>query len=332
MQLVDGKRNDKLSVHVRRLAARTTYVYRLQEGSCREGAPGGTDVAGWKYRRLKTNRARIGNATARSRTFRARQGTSYAVVVYSGDQVLLCAQLRTKSSRHHGGSDKAKGDEKRGKSEEKARGRSEDAPGRVEDKPRGRSEDAPGRAEDKPRGNSEDAPGRAEDKPRGNSEGSRAAGGVAERAPARELRGVPSAGDVPPPCHASAVSTPPNDLPSQRGETWNDTEAINRHREMTPSQRVALAIEVSRAALLFAEAKREADERDARSRLSGSSPALNASGVAYVIVGGLAVAAHGVVRATRDLDLVPEPSAENLDRLAADAHGPRSRASDRRQR
>src|SRR3954463_1557545 len=44
---------------------------------------------------------------------------------------------------------------------------------------------------------------------------------------------------------------------------------------------------------------------------------LNASDVAYVIVGGLAVAAHGVVRATRDLDLVPEPSAENLDRLAA---------------
>ena len=44
--------------------------------------------------------------------------------------------------------------------------------------------------------------------------------------------------------------------------------------------------------------------------------ALNAAGVAYVIVGGIAVAAHGVVRATADLDLVPEPSAENLDRLA----------------
>jgi hypothetical protein len=37
-----------------------------------------------------------------------------------------------------------------------------------------------------------------------------------------------------------------SDLPSQRGETWNDTEAINRHR---PSQRLALAIKVSRAAL-----------------------------------------------------------------------------------
>lgn len=44
--------------------------------------------------------------------------------------------------------------------------------------------------------------------------------------------------------------------------------------------------------------------------------ALNAAGVAYVIVGGIAVAAHGVVRATGDLDLVPEPSVKNLDLLA----------------
>jgi hypothetical protein len=51
--------------------------------------------------------------------------------------------------------------------------------------------------------------------------------------------------------------------PSERGETWNDTEAIDRHRRMTPSERVALAIEASRAALLFADAKRAADERDA---------------------------------------------------------------------
>ena len=52
----------------------------------------------------------------------------------------------------------------------------------------------------------------------------------------------------------------PRDLPSQRGETWNDTEAINRHREMTPSQRVALAIQISRAALRFAHAKRVPDD------------------------------------------------------------------------
>jgi hypothetical protein len=56
------------------------------------------------------------------------------------------------------------------------------------------------------------------------------------------------------------VIDPSADLPSQRGETWNDTAAINRHRAMTPSQRVALAIEISRAALLFAEAERVDDD------------------------------------------------------------------------
>lgn len=44
---------------------------------------------------------------------------------------------------------------------------------------------------------------------------------------------------------------------------------------------------------------------------------LNAAGVEYVVVGGLAVGAHGVVRATRDLDVVPNPDQANLARLAA---------------
>jgi hypothetical protein len=57
------------------------------------------------------------------------------------------------------------------------------------------------------------------------------------------------------------VASPEASLPSQRGETWNDTEAIARHRAMTPSQRVALAIEISRAALRFAQAERVPDER-----------------------------------------------------------------------
>jgi hypothetical protein len=44
--------------------------------------------------------------------------------------------------------------------------------------------------------------------------------------------------------------------------------------------------------------------------------ALNRGGVRYVIVGGLAVGAHGVIRATRDLDLVPNAEPANMDRLA----------------
>jgi hypothetical protein len=45
--------------------------------------------------------------------------------------------------------------------------------------------------------------------------------------------------------------------------------------------------------------------------------ALNEADVRFVIVGGLAVAAHGVVRATHDLDLVPDPDLSNVATLAA---------------
>src|SRR5437868_1222910 len=40
------------------------------------------------------------------------------------------------------------------------------------------------------------------------------------------------------------------------------------------------------------------------------------AGVEFVIVGGFAVIAHGYVRATRDLDIVPAPTPENYERLA----------------
>jgi predicted nucleotidyltransferase len=39
------------------------------------------------------------------------------------------------------------------------------------------------------------------------------------------------------------------------------------------------------------------------------------SEIRFVLVGGLAVNAWGYVRATRDIDLVPDPSQENLERL-----------------
>jgi hypothetical protein len=37
--------------------------------------------------------------------------------------------------------------------------------------------------------------------------------------------------------------------------------------------------------------------------------------VEFVVIGGLAVALHGYVRATKDIDIVPEQSRENLTRL-----------------
>jgi len=45
--------------------------------------------------------------------------------------------------------------------------------------------------------------------------------------------------------------------------------------------------------------------------------ALEREGVAYALFGALALAAHGLDRATRDLDLFVDPSPENVARLRA---------------
>jgi predicted nucleotidyltransferase len=51
---------------------------------------------------------------------------------------------------------------------------------------------------------------------------------------------------------------------------------------------------------------------------------LSEAGVEFVLVGGLAVNAWGVVRGTKDVDIVVAPDAENLKRIAkvaVEAHG-----------
>jgi len=187
VQLVDGKRNDKLSVHVRRLAGNATYVFRLQQApkACAADAPGGTDVPGWTYRRggvLKTSRKGVANSKATSRSFTVNPGVEYFVGVYRTTatggvgEIALCAKLTSKHHKakphkpHGGDKPHGKSEHSRGHGEDKPHGKSEDAPGHAEDKPNGKSEDAPGQADDKQRGKSEDAPGHAEDKQRGKSE------------------------------------------------------------------------------------------------------------------------------------------------------------------
>jgi len=152
--LVDNKRKDKLSVHIRRVAAKTTYTYKLQEGICREGAAGGTDVAGFTYKPLRTNRKGVANSTARSKTFSAKRGVKYSVVVYSGGEVVLCAQLRTK---YWHGKPKPKSHKPHGKSHNKP-SKGHDKPSKGDDKPKGKSEDAPGQADGKDRGKPDEAP------------------------------------------------------------------------------------------------------------------------------------------------------------------------------
>ena len=49
--------------------------------------------------------------------------------------------------------------------------------------------------------------------------------------------------------------------------------------------------------------------------LAGLVSALNAGAVQFVVIGGVAVGAHGHIRATEDLNIVPDPDRDNLDRL-----------------
>jgi hypothetical protein len=48
---------------------------------------------------------------------------------------------------------------------------------------------------------------------------------------------------------------------------------------------------------------------------AGLVAALNSGDVRFVVIGAVAVGAHCYIRATQDLDIVPEPKHENLDRL-----------------
>jgi hypothetical protein len=44
--------------------------------------------------------------------------------------------------------------------------------------------------------------------------------------------------------------------------------------------------------------------------------ALHERGIEHIVVGGFAVNAHGFIRVTKDLDIVPNPAQENLQKLA----------------
>ena len=47
---------------------------------------------------------------------------------------------------------------------------------------------------------------------------------------------------------------------------------------------------------------------------------LHSAGIKYILIGGLAVNAHGVIRSTKDVDICPSPDAANLARLAQLLH------------
>jgi predicted nucleotidyltransferase len=50
--------------------------------------------------------------------------------------------------------------------------------------------------------------------------------------------------------------------------------------------------------------------------IQGILEALDRGGVEFLVIGGVAVGFHGFVRATKDVDIVPSPEPQNLEKLA----------------
>jgi len=104
--LVDGKKNDKLSIHVRNLQPGGAYAFQVHQASgpgnpCDPGSgAAGPEVSGWTYRPLNANPAGNANSKGRSRTFSIQTGVTYYVDVHdaTGRQV-ACGVLSGKKGK-----------------------------------------------------------------------------------------------------------------------------------------------------------------------------------------------------------------------------------------
>jgi transcriptional regulator with XRE-family HTH domain len=111
-----------------------------------------------------------------------------------------------------------------------------------------------------------------------------------------------------------------NAAPGPR-DNRSDGELRADYQQLTPSERLAQTAALSRTLTELALRMRLTVVDQPRSR----PPVLRAETllrvlaehrVDFVITGGFALAAHGVVRGTKDIDVVPDPARANLRRLA----------------
>jgi hypothetical protein len=104
-QLVSNRRNAKVSLHLRGMVPRTEYRWAIVKGtSAQTVCATGTKEPGFRYRRLRSNRAGRANSTAfaKRRAFTFDRRATYAVVVYQAgttNEVLLCGVFKGKSAK-----------------------------------------------------------------------------------------------------------------------------------------------------------------------------------------------------------------------------------------
>jgi hypothetical protein len=110
-QLVDGKKHNKVSIHVRGLKPGETYPWHIHKAKnstddpCAPNSPAAdpTPYGDWTYRALKANDAGTANAKGTSPTFDSRSdpGPYYVNVHLADGTVIACGVLKTKAKKAH---------------------------------------------------------------------------------------------------------------------------------------------------------------------------------------------------------------------------------------
>jgi hypothetical protein len=109
--LLDGRRRDKVSIHLKGLEAGETYLWEVREGACDDEDAAASE--GWTYRELTAGDSGNANAKGRSEDFSADRDDDVSVAVTLEDgTVVACGDFERKRWRHrHEGDDddKSKG-------------------------------------------------------------------------------------------------------------------------------------------------------------------------------------------------------------------------------
>ena len=111
-QLVDGKKRNKISIHVRGMKPGDTYLWHVHKAAnatddpCAPPAPvvDGTPYGDWVYGALTANAAGNASAKGTSATFdsRADKGPFYVDVHLTDGTVIACGVLKGKPKKSHG--------------------------------------------------------------------------------------------------------------------------------------------------------------------------------------------------------------------------------------
>jgi hypothetical protein len=111
-QLVDGKKRNKISIHVRGLKPGDTYLWHIHKAKNATDDPCAADslaadsapYGDWVYRTLTANKAGNASAKGTSATFDSRSdaGPYYVDVQLTGGTAIACGALKMKLTHAHG--------------------------------------------------------------------------------------------------------------------------------------------------------------------------------------------------------------------------------------